>query len=128
MRPQTLVPLGLIVFSIAAPMAPASAQYVYEDGMQLAMRRDDDLSAEQRNELFKARRSWKQSSFNRRVGILQSELNCINRAADADASKICRQNKNKARRELRADYLAEINPVRRRVGLPPLEMRRKRSQ
>ena len=92
------------------------------------MRRDDDLSAEQRNELFKARRSWKQSSFNRRVGILQSELNCINRAADADASKICRQNKNKARRELRADYLAEINPVRRRVGLPPLEMRRKRSQ
>ena len=128
MRPQTLVPLGLIVFSIAAPMVPASAQYVYDDGMQLAMRRDDDLSAEQRNELFKARRSWKQSSFNRRFGILQSELNCINRAADADASKICRQNKNKARRELRADYLAEINPVRRRVGLPPLEMRRKRSQ
>ena len=71
-----MVPLGLIVFSIAAPMAPASAQYVYDDGMQLAMRRDDDLSAEQRNELFKARRSWKQSSFNRRVGILQSELNC----------------------------------------------------
>ena len=126
MRLPTFVPLGLIVFAIAAPLAPASAQYVYDDAMEVAMRRDISLSPEQQNELFKARRSWKQSSFDRRVGILQSELNCINRAADANASRICRQNKNRARRELRAEYLAEINPVRRRVGLPPLEMRRKR--
>ena len=128
MRLTSLAPLGLIVLTIAAPMLPASAQYIYDDGTDVALRRDNGLPAAQRDELFRARRSWKQSSFNRRVGILQSELNCINRAADADASKICRQNKNKARRELRADYLAEINPVRRRVGLPPLEMRRKRSQ
>ena len=126
MRLPTFVPLGLIVFAIAAPLAPAFAQYVYDDAMEVAMRRDTSLSPEQQNELFKARRSWKQSSFDRRVGILQSELNCINRAADANASRICRQNKNRARRELRAEYLAEINPVRRRVGLPPLEMRRKR--
>ena len=126
MRLFTFVPLALIVSAIAAPMAPASAQYIYDEGMEVAMRRDNDLSAEQRNELFKARRSWKQSSFDRRVGILQSELNCINRAADADASRVCRQNKKRARRELRAAYLAEINPVRRRVGLPPLEMRGRR--
>ena len=126
MRLSTLVPFGLIVLCIAAPMAPASAEYIYGDGMELAMRRDNELSAVQRDELFRARRSWKQNSFNRRVGILRSEQGCINRAKDADAFRICRQNKNRARRDLRADYLAEINPVRRRVGLPPLEMRRQR--
>ena len=67
MSPKTLVPLGLIVFSCAAPMAPASAEYIYGDGMELAMRRDNGPSAAQRDELFRARRSWKQSSFDRRV-------------------------------------------------------------
>ena len=126
MRLPTLAPLGLIVLTIAEPMLPASAQYIYDDGTDVAMRRDNGLSAAQRDELFRARRSWKQSSFDRRVGILRSEQRCINRAADADASRICRQDKNRARQQLRSEYLAEINPVRRRVGLPPLEMRRKR--
>ena len=126
MRLPTLVPLGLIALSIAAPMLPASAQYIYDDGMDVALRGDSRLSAAQRDELFRARRSWKQTSFNRRVGIMRSEQNCINRAADADAFMSCRQDKNRARRELRADYLAAINPVRRRVGLPVLKMRRKR--
>ena len=126
MRLPTLVPFGLIALSIAAPMLPASAQYIYDDGMDVALRGDSRLSAAQRDELFRARRSWKQTSFDRRFGILQSEQNCINRAADAEAFMSCRQDKNRARRELRADYLAAINPVRRRVGLPPLKMRRKR--
>ena len=126
MRLPTLVPLGLIALSIAAPMLPASAQYIYDDGMDVVLRGDSRLSAAQRDELFRARRSWKQTSFDRRVGILRSEQNCINRAADADAFVSCRQDKNRARRELRADYLAAINPVRRRVGLPALKMRRKR--
>lgn len=126
MRLTSLAPLGLIVLTIAAPMPPASAQYIYDDGTDVAMRRDNGLPAAQRDELFKARRSWKQSSFDRRVGILRSEQRCINRANDADAFRICRQNKNRARQQLRADYLAVINPVRRRVGLPPLEMRRTR--
>ena len=126
MRLSTLVPFGLIVLCIAAPTASASAEYINGDAMDVALRRDNELSATQRDELFRARRSWKQNSFNRRIEILRSEQGCINRAKDADAFRICRQNKNRARRDLRADYLAEINPVRRRVGLPPLEMRRRR--
>ena len=126
MRLPTLVPCGLIVLSIAAPMVPASAQYLYGQGNDGVMRRANRLSATQRDQLFRARRSWKQNSFDRRVGILRSELSCLNRARDADAFRVCQQDKTRARRELRADYLAEINPVRIRVGLPLLEMRRQR--
>ena len=126
MRLPTLVPCGLIVLSIAAPMVPASAQYLYGKGNDGVMRRANRLSATQRDQLFRAKRSWKQNSFDRRVGILRSELSCLNRARDPDACRVCQQDKTRARRELRADYLAEINPVRIRVGLPLLEMRRQR--
>ena len=45
MRLTSLAPLGLIVLTIAAPMPPASAQYIDDDGTDVAMRRDNGLSA-----------------------------------------------------------------------------------
>ena len=36
MRLTSLAPLGLIVLTIAAPMLPASAQYIYDDGTDVA--------------------------------------------------------------------------------------------
>ena len=110
---------ALIVIS---PISAVRAQYIYEDGGDLAMRREArQLTPQQQEELFRARKSWKRQSHNRRISILEKEKRCIDNARNPQSFKACIDKKREARRALRADYRAYINPVRRQVGLPPIE-------
>jgi len=109
---------ALIVIS---PISAVRAQYIYEDGGDLAMRREARLTPQQQEQLFRARKSWKRQSHNRRISILEKEKRCIDNARNPQSFKACIDKKREARRALRADYRAYINPVRRQVGLPPIE-------
>ena len=109
---------ALIVIS---PISAVRAQYIYEDGSDLAMRREARLTPQQQEQLFRARKSWKRQSHNRRISILEREKRCIDNARSPQSFKGCIDNKREARRALHADYRAYINPVRRQVGLPPLQ-------
>jgi len=109
---------ALIVIS---PISAVRAQYIYEDGGDLAMRREARLTPQQQEQLFRARKSWKRQSHNRRISILEKEKRCIDNARNPQSFKACIDKKREARRALRADYRAYINPVRRQVGLAPIE-------
>ena len=103
------------------PASAVRAQYIYDDGGDLSMRREARLTPKQQEELFRAKKSWKRQSYNRRVSILEKEKRCIDNARTPESFGRCIEKKRDSRRALRADYRAYINPVRRRVGLPPLE-------
>ena len=77
-----------------------------------------DLSAEQSQALFQARKSWSKDSYQRRLELLQSRQRCIDAAASADALKTCRREMKQARRSLKQDYRAHMNKVRNQLGLP----------
>ena len=113
------------MLAVLSPMLPAQAQYIYGDGSQQAMRREARLTPEQQQEIFRARKSWRKQSFNRRKSMMEKERRCINDSRDLAGFQACRNQFKQARRTLRSDYRAYINPVRRRVGLPPLEDKRR---
>ncbi len=110
------------------PISVVRAQYIYDDGGDLSMRREARLTPEQQEELFRAKKSWKRQSFNRRISILEKEKRCIGQANNLQSYKGCVQKKRESRRALNADYRAYINPVRRQVGLPPIEDKQKGRQ
>ena len=77
-----------------------------------------DLSPEQSQVLFQARKTWAKDNYQRRLELLQSQQRCIDAAASADALKTCRQDMKKARKSLKQDYRAYMNKVRNQLGLP----------
>ena len=77
-----------------------------------------DLSPEQSQALFQARKTWAQNNYKRRQELLQSQQRCIDAAASADALKTCRREMKKARKSLKQDYRAHMNKVRNQLGLP----------
>ena len=77
-----------------------------------------DLSPEQSQALFQARKTWAQDNYKRRQELLQSQQRCIDAAASADALKTCRREMKKARKSLKQDYRAHMNRVRNQLGLP----------
>ena len=77
-----------------------------------------DLSPEQSQVLFQARKTWAKQNYQRRLELLQSQQRCIDAAASADALKTCRQNMKKARKSLKQDYRAYMNKVRIQLGVP----------
>ena len=77
-----------------------------------------DLSAEQSQALFQARKTWSKDNYQRRLELLQSQQRCIDAAASADALNTCRQDMKKARKSLKQDYRAYMNKVRNQLGLP----------
>ena len=77
-----------------------------------------DLSPQQSQALFAARKTWVKDNYKRRLELLQSQQRCINAAASADALKTCRREMKKARRSLKQDYRAHMNKVRNQLGLP----------
>ena len=77
-----------------------------------------DLSPEQRQALFQARKTWSKDNYQRRLTLLQSQQRCIDATASADALKTCRQEMKKARKSLKQDYRAYMNKVRNQLGLP----------
>ena len=77
-----------------------------------------DLSPEQSQALFQARKTWAQDNYKRRLELLQSQQRCIDAAASADALKTCRREMKKARKSLKQDYRAYLNKVRNQLGLP----------
>ena len=77
-----------------------------------------DLSPEQSQVLFQARKTWAKDNYQRRVELLQSQQRCIDAAASADALKTCRRQMKKARKSLKQDYRAYVNKVRNQLGLP----------
>ena len=76
-----------------------------------------DLSPEQSQALFQARKTWAKDNYQRRLELLQSQQRCIDAAASADALKTCRQDMKKARKSLKQDYRAYVNKVRNQLGL-----------
>ena len=50
-----------------------------------------DLSPEQRQALFEARKIWAKDNYKLRLELLQSQQRCIDAAASADALKTCRR-------------------------------------
>ena len=77
-----------------------------------------NLSPEQSQVLFQARKTWSKDNYQRRLELLQSQQRCIDAAASADALKTCRQDMKKARKSLKHDYRAYVNKVRNQLGLP----------
>ena len=77
-----------------------------------------ELSPEQSQVLFQARKTWSKDNYQRRLELLQSQQRCIDAAASADALKTCRQDVKKARKSLKQDYRAYMNKVRNQLGLP----------
>ena len=77
-----------------------------------------ELSPEQSQVLFQARKTWSKDNYQRRLELLQSQQRCIDAAASADALKTCRQEMKKARKSLKQDYRAYMNKVRNQLGLP----------
>ena len=77
-----------------------------------------DLSPQQSQALFAARKTWVKDNFKRRLELLQSQQRCIDAAASADALKTCRREMKKARKSLKQDYRAHMNKVRIQLGLP----------
>ena len=77
-----------------------------------------DLSPQQSQALFAARKTWVKDNYKRRLELLQSQQRCIDAAASADALKTCRREMKKARRSLKQDYRAHMNKVRNQLGLP----------
>ena len=78
-----------------------------------------DLSAEQSQALFQARKTWAKDNYNRRLELLQSLQSCIDTASSADALKSCRRQMKQARKSLKRNYRAYMNKVRNQLGLPP---------
>ena len=76
-----------------------------------------DLSPEQSQALFQARKTWAQDNYKRRQELLQSQQRCIDTAASADALKTCRREMKQARKSLKQDYRAHMNKVRNQLGL-----------
>ena len=77
-----------------------------------------DLSPEQSQVLFQARKTWAKDNYQRRLELLQSQQRCIDAAASADALKTCRREMKKARKSVKQDYRAQMNKVRNQLGLP----------
>ena len=77
-----------------------------------------DLSPDQRQALFQARKAWAKDNHQRRLDLLQSQQRGIEAAASADALKACRRKMKKARKSLKQDYQAHMNKVRNQLGLP----------
>ena len=77
-----------------------------------------DLSPEQSQILFKARKTWAKDNYQRRQELLQSQQRCIDGAASADALKTCRLEMKQDRKSLKQDYRADMNKVRNQLGLP----------
>ena len=77
-----------------------------------------DLSPQQSQALFAARKTWVKDNYKRRLELLQSQQRCIDAAASADALKTCRREMKKARKSLKQDYRAHMNKVRNQLGLP----------
>ena len=112
------------LITVCSPMLPVQAQYVYGDDVQQALRRYNKLTPEQREDMFRARKSWRKNTYKRRESILETERRCVNDARTMGAFEACRNETKNSKRALRAEFRAYINPVRRRVGLPPLEEKR----
>ena len=91
-----------------------------------------DLSPEQSQVLFQARKTWVKDNCQRRVELLQSQQRCIDAAASADALKTCRREMKKARKSqaLAADQAASraatpgstLPSSSSRLAPPPVEM------
>ena len=77
-----------------------------------------DLSPEQSQVLFQARKTWAKDNYQRRLDLLQRQQRCIDTTASADALKACRREMKKARKSLRKDHRAYMNKVRNQLGLP----------
>ena len=85
-----------------------------------------DVSPEQKQALFQAKKTWSQDSYDRRLKLLQSNQRCIDAAETSTAMKTCRKQSKQAKRSFRNDRRVYLNDVREKVGLPALEERQRR--
>ncbi|WP_186514176.1 hypothetical protein [Synechococcus sp. A15-44] len=104
------------IFTVSLAFASLLAAPVITTASSAAAGRD--LSAEQSQVLFQARKTWAKDNYQRRLDLLQRQQRCIDTAASADALKACRREMKKARKFLKKDYRAYMNKVRNQLGLP----------
>lgn len=120
---RRLLPLAAAAAILASltPLGAAQAQYVYGQDVQQAVRRESRLTPKQKEQMFRAHKAWKSQSYKRRIAILERDKRCSDNATNASEFGVCKRKRQEARRALGADRRAYLNPVRRKVGLPPLE-------
>ena len=68
--------------------------------------------------LFQARKAWAKGNYQRPLDLLQCHQICVDPASSLDEFKMCRKDKNKARKSLKWGYRAYMNKVRNQLGLP----------
>ena len=109
----------LLIASAAA--FPAASPMRISKTPMLRWRRQEHLSDEQRDALFRAQKRWKQTSYSSRAALMQQEKQCVERATSKLAFKRCLQQTRQSRSALREQYHAYINPIRKQLGLAPLQ-------
>ena len=104
------------ISTASLPLAAVLAAPVIALASSAAVGRD--LSPEQSQVLFQARKTWSKDNYQPRLDLLQSQQRCIDTAESADALKLCRRDMKNARKSLKKDYRAYMNKVRNQLGLP----------
>ena len=109
------------LLATSAAAYPAAGQRLIARTPMLMWRRQEQLTDDQREALFRAQKQWEQTSYSNRAALMQQEKQCVDRAKSKMAFKRCLRRTRQSRTTLREQYYAYINPIRQQLGLAPLE-------
>lgn len=79
-----------------------------------------ELTASQRDALFRVRRDWVLKTYPQRLALLKNAQRCLEGAAVPEAFRQCKRQNLMARRALLRQGRNVINAERQRLGLAPL--------
>ena len=83
------------IFTATLALAAALASPLITMASSPAAERD--LSPEQSQALFQARKTWAKDNYQRRLELLQSHQICVDAASSMDDYKMCRKDMKKVR-------------------------------
>ena len=109
------------LLTASAAASPAAGPIRIAKTPMLLWRRQEQLTDEQREALFRAQKRWKQTSYSSRAAVMQQERQCVDSASSKLAFQQCLKQTRQSRSALREQYYAFINPIRQQLGLEPLE-------
>ena len=107
----------------------AEAQSLFERRFQQRLeqrikrwRRDETkMSDSQKEQLFETRRRWMDSTYEKRLALLQAGQNCIQKATSFVDGEDCRTQQQRAWRDYFEQSRQTINTERVRLGFSPLQ-------
>jgi|TARA_E500000331_G_scaffold51506_1_gene44726 uncharacterized protein YkwD len=113
--------LSVELLTTSAVARPAAGHRLIATTPMLMWRRQEQLTDEQRDVLFRAQKQWKQTSYSNRAALIQREKQCVDRATSKMTFQRCLKQTRQSRTTFREQYYAYINPIRQQLGLAPLE-------